>query len=135
MKIKKNEIWIYYIGDTSKLDSHKCGKWMYFFSEIDFVRDVCKRAVEDDIVVEAKHSNKEDGVACFYLNNDDLEGHKKIISFFLENNLIQKTKSGKFYNISFKLDAQTANKEYGEEFKANIKLDQFLNLQTGEWII
>lgn len=48
--------------------------------------------------------------------------------------MIQKTKSGRFYNISFKLDAQTRAGEYGEGYNGNIKLEQFLDLQTGEWL-
>lgn len=55
------------------------------------------------IVLEAKHSDAEEGVACFYLECDDTETHKKVIQFFLDNDIIQKAKSRKLYNISFKL--------------------------------
>lgn len=37
-------------------------------------------------------------------NDDDIDGHRRDIEFFLKNNLIRKTKKGKLYNISFKND-------------------------------
>jgi len=76
-----------------------------------------------------------EGVICFYLNSDDIENHKRVIQFMKNNGLIQKTKSGKLYNISFKLDSQTRVGNYGSGFEGKIKLDQFLNLYTGEFII
>ena len=134
MKIETNSAWIYYIGDDSKLISNKVGKWMYFFkNNRKFVEKVCKEAVEKDIVCESKHSNAEEGVACFYLNKDDVENHKRVIQYFISNGLIQKTKTGRFYNISFKTNVQTADGQYGGDFLAEIKLDKFINLDTGEW--
>lgn len=70
----------------------------------------------------------------FYLECDDMDRQKKVIQFFLDNDMIQKTKSGRLYNISFKLDDQTRAGEYGESYNGNIKLVQFLDLQTGEWL-
>ena len=49
--------------------------------------------------------------------------------------MIQRTKKGKLYNISFKLDNQTRSGEYGEAFKSSIKLSNFINLDTEEWIL
>lgn len=134
MKIAKLYPWVFYIGEEAKtLQKDKCGKWMYFFDNKEFAAEMCEKAVMQNVVVEAKYKDLQSGVACFYLNSDDLERHKKIINFFLENNLIQRTKTGKLYNISFKLNEQTRAGEYGDDFKAEIKLDQFINLETGEW--
>ena len=135
MEIKENIAWIYYIGDTSKFIKDKVGKWMYFFGDRSFIEKICQECVEKNIVSEAKHSNADNGVACFYTNIDDIESHKKILEYFIENNMIKKTKSGRFYNISFKLDSQTLDGKYGENFVAEVKLDQFLDLDTGEWKI
>ena len=121
MEIEENFAWVFYIGDTSKFQDGKVGKWMYFFGDRKFIEKICKECVENEIVCEAKHSNSTDGVACFYLNIDDIEGHKKVIEFFIKNNMIKKTKSGRFYNISFKLDSQTLNGEYGNDFIPEIK--------------
>lgn len=74
------------------------------------------------------------GVACFYIHGDDDAAHWRVIAYFLEKGLIGKTKGGKLYNISFKYDEQTRNGEYGKNFVAEIKLDHFLNLSTGEWL-
>lgn len=113
----------------------KIGKWMYFFDDKSFAASICKEAIEKNIVVKAKHSNEEKGVACFYLNCDEMEAHKKVIGYFIQRNLIRKTKKGKYHNISFKLDGQTRAGEYGETFVPSIRLNQFIDLESGEWII
>lgn len=77
---------------------------------------------------------KPSGVCCFYCDGSDVEAHKKIISFMIENNMIQKRKTGKLYNLSFKYDTQTSNNEYGTEFESKIKLEDFIDLETGEWL-
>lgn len=126
--------WVFYLsGKEDLLDQHKCGKWMYFFSDRKFVESICRKAIEDGIVYECKHSDEDEGVACFYLNGDDIANHKRVIRFFLDNNLIRRTKTGRLYNISFKYDDQTDAGEYGPMFEAAIKLDQFIDLNTGDW--
>lgn len=74
--------WVFYIEGKPEFDSHKVGKWMYFFKDYDRVSELCRRAVEEGIVLEAKHSNAGDGVSCFYLECDDMDRHKKVIQFF-----------------------------------------------------
>lgn len=139
MLVEKRLAWIDYINEDAikdaKFDINKSGKWMYFFDNRSFVEKICERAVKNRIVDVAKHSNSNDGVACFYLNYDDIVGHKKVISYFLENNLIQKTKTGRLYNISFKLDTQTLAGEYGNDFRPQIKLSDFIDLDTGQWLV
>jgi hypothetical protein len=135
MKIVQQFDYVYYIEDDSFLEPNKVGKWMYFFSDKKFVAKICKEAVEKGIVSESKHSNANKGLACFYLNCDDMVAHKKVISFLIENNLIRRTKTGRLYNISFKLDKQTLAGEYGEDFHSEIKLEKFINLDTGKWLV
>lgn len=73
-------------------------------------------------------------VACvFYVNGDDRAAHKRVIRYFLEHNLIQKTKSGRLCNISFKYDYQTREEKYGDAFRPEITLADFLDLETGAW--
>lgn len=136
MKILNQFGWVYYLNEDTfnTLTDDKCGKWMYFFSNKEYASEVCSKAIENNIVVQSKHSDANEGVACFYLEIDDIDTHKAIISFFIENNLIRKTKTGKLYNISFKLDNQTRTQEYGADFVSELKLEKFVNLQTGEWI-
>lgn len=138
MEIIENPFWIYYVDKVNAekyFEKDKSGKWMYFFNDKEFVAKICKEAVESGIVVEAKHSNKNNGVSCFYLNCDDIDTHKKVIAYFLENGLIKRTKKGKLCNISFKLNSQTLDGQYGESFKSDIKLDKFVDLLTGNFII
>ena len=34
--------WVFYLsGQEGKLDQHKCGKWMYFFGDREFVEEIC----------------------------------------------------------------------------------------------
>ena len=135
MKQLKQFGWVYYLTDHTNLDLHKTGKWMYFFNDGIFVSKLCEDAVRNHIVVESKHTDGEEGVACFYLNYDDIDAHKRTINFFLDNNLIRRTKAGKLYDISFKFDDQTRAGEYGEAFHSDIKLSKFINLSSGEWIL
>lgn len=91
-------------------------------------------------VAECKHNapgafaESHRGVICFYLNADDLSSHRRILAFMLGNKLIRKTKAGKLYNIGFKLDDQTRAGEYGSGFSAEIKLKDFVDLETGVFL-
>lgn len=148
MKKTENIAWTFYMADEISFDESKVGKWMYFFSindDLNRIDKLCSDAVELGIVQESKHTHfdfiglnpmakdKNTGVCCFYLNYDDIEGHKKIITYFIKNNMIPKTKTGKFYNNSFKLDDQTRAGQYGTDFNGTIKLEQFIDLYTGKW--
>lgn len=140
--------WDWYSSEEYKgVDDNKCGKWMHFFetSDLEVIADICRKAVETNVTLHCKHNNKigcemnpynpgKGGVACFYMECDDIESHKKIITYFLENNLIKRTKAGKLYNISFKLDNQTRAGDYGDKYSAAITLNKFVDLTTGEWI-
>lgn len=133
MRVIKNPAWVYYLADTDPhFDEVKVGKWMYFFGDRQFVEKICRETIEQNIVEECKYSNGDDGVSCFYLNDDDIDGHRCVIEFFIKNDLIRKTKKGKLYNISFKHDTQTLAGEYGEDYHSDIKLEEFVNLETGE---
>lgn len=129
--------WVFYLSPNAhnKLPSDKCGKWMHFFNNKDFAARICREAVERGIVAESKHSDAAKGVCCFYLRGDDIEAHKRVLKFFMDNELIRKTKAGAYYNIAFKYDDQTRKGEYGKEFEAEIKLDQFVDLKTGEFLV
>lgn len=136
MEKTTNEWWIIFKDEEefAELKKDKCGKWMHFFNNKEFAEKICKEAVEKKIVPVAKLSNAENGVCCFYLNGDDIARHKKIITFFIENNLIRRTKTGKYYDIAFKFDSQTESMEYGADFTAVVKLSMFINLETGEFL-
>lgn len=127
MKIIESIPWVYYLAETNEFEYDKVGKWMYFFKDKKVAAEKCENAVKDRIVTQAKHSNAETGVACFYLNCDDIDAHKKVISYFIKNNMIAKTAKNRFYNIPFKLDQQTRRGEYGETFKSEITLDKFID--------
>lgn len=130
--------WMYYTDESmgAGLDRDKCGKWMHFTSDTAFAARICRDAVERGIVRTAKHTAEGDNIlCCFYLECDDMDAHKRVLSYFLENDLIRRTKTGKLYNISFKLDVQTKSGDYGPGFKSDIKLSQFVDLTTGKWIL
>ena len=53
----------------------------------------------------------------------------------LDNGLVRKTKSGELYNISFEYDSETYSGKYkGNVFSGKIKLADFVDLETGEFI-
>ena len=126
--------WVFYIGEDAESLGDKCGKWMYFFNDRSFAEKICRQAVEQGVVTESKHSDADNGVCCFYINGDDAAAHQRLIQFFLDNDLIRKKKDGGLYNISFKFDTQTRAGEYGEEFDSHIKLEQFVDLNTGKML-
>lgn len=68
------------------------------------------------------------------VETDDLEAHRRTLTFMLKNDLIRRTKAGKLYNIGFKLNDQTRAGEYGSMFNAKIKLEDFVDLETGEFL-
>lgn len=105
-----NVSWSYYIDvDRARsLEDHKSGKWMHFFNDISFAAAICRKAVLEGTVAECKHTsasatNDGCGVICFYLNADDLEAHRRTLTFMLKNDLIRRTKAGKLYNIDLTL--------------------------------
>lgn len=59
------------------------------------------------------------------------------LQFLIENDLIRRTKAGKLFDISFKFDEQTRAREareYGLSFDGKIRLSDYVDLQTGEFI-
>ena len=99
--------------------------------------NICEKAITEKVCYECKCTDieltgAESGVICFYLNGDDIENHHRVIQFMMDNKLIQRTKTGRLYNISFKFDDQTRACEYGDGFESRIKLEQFINLNRDE---
>ena len=131
--------WFWYLSEEyEKLDEHKCGKWMHFFDDQEFAKSICEKAIKNHVCWECKCTDMEmrgtpTGVICFYSNGDDIENHKRIIQFMLDNKLIRKTKTGRYFNESFKFDDQTRAGEYGGNFEGKIKLNEFIDLDTGKW--
>ena len=72
MRVVSNPAWVFYVNEeaAAEFDENKVGKWMYFFGDREFAEKVCKQAVEDGVVAEAKHSNASEGVCCFYQGNE-----------------------------------------------------------------
>ena len=69
---------IFYLSDNRpNHNTEKIGKWMYFFKNKDFVSKICKKAIEENIVDTCKHSDADEGVACFYIEFDNLDENRK----------------------------------------------------------
>lgn len=140
----ENQNWVYYINAErlNELDPKRCGKWMYMTSDLERAEDLVREAVVTGAVIEAKHSTAAHmalsrsgtGVCCFYLNGDDSEAHHRAIEFLLRHDLVRRTKTRRLYNVSFKFDEQTRAGEYGDDFHAKIRLADFVDLDTGEFI-
>lgn len=132
--------WYWFLsGQENKLNMHKCGKRMYFFNDQEYAIKICELAIKEGACYECKCTNlnkqmTDTGVICFYLNGDDIENHYRVIDFMIKYDLIRKTKSGKYYNNSFKFDDQTRAGEYGADFEGKIKLNEYIDLETGKHI-
>lgn len=142
MKLLKEGPWFYFIEEANLTNAKNVGKWMLFFdfeNQYDLYEHHCESVVSKGIVSESKIStfpkNGKSGVAIFYLDIDDLNTHKKIISYFLDNNMIPKTKNGRLHNLGFKLDRQTRSGEYGPDFEAELKMEDIVDLKTSEFKI
>ena len=146
LQVASNPAYVFYI-DKNQIDAlagKSVGKWMHFFScdHIDFAESICKKAVESGAVIEAKHTSQESidflglptGVCCFYVQADDKDAQRKALRFLIANDLIRRTKAGKLFDISFKFDEQTRAGEYGANFESKVKLSDYVDLQTGEFI-
>ena len=126
-------------GEEDKLIPEKCGKWMYFFTNQVEAMKLCKLAIDSKVCYLCKcadlaEQGTKEGPICFYANVDDITNHKYILAFMIKLGLIKKTKTGRLYDISFKLDSQTRAGEYGADFEGKIKLSQFVDLYTLKWI-
>lgn len=138
MKIYEYDDWHHYAIDNLVIDNFVkdiTGKWMYFFDNHDFINAICEEAIQSNVIPLCKHSADATGVACFYLPLSDYEGHLRVIDFFLKKNLIALTRTGRLYNISFKLDIQTLQNKYGKDFNAFLRLKDFLDLNTRKVIM
>lgn len=128
--------WIYYGDIKAKFDSP--GKWMIFFdkSQSEKYISISNDLISNKILTVCKHTDfsktkKNTGVLCMYIDGSDIQGHKKILSYLVEKNLVRKTKSGRYYDMSFKFDYQTLKNEYGASFNSKIKLSDFIDLNNG----
>jgi hypothetical protein len=139
--------WYYYaeigVKKNPFSESDNVGKFMTFGKgEItDETQALILKAIEQGATPLVKHTNPStvelnpyadgDSWVIVWYSTDEKESLKKLASFLTENGLIPKTKAGRYYNISFKYDNQTQNGEYGEAFKAAIKLEDLMDLNTG----
>ena len=136
---------------TNMHHSKNGGKWMIFkdkknlfhpkshlfndWYEIENVEEVCQQYMQLTNLSSPSCKIIDDydtRVICFYIDFQNYDAHLATLSFLLQNNLIPKTKNGRFYNISFKLDSQTLRREYGSNYKGQLNLSDFINLDTGE---
>jgi hypothetical protein len=119
-------------------DGANIGKWLIAGIDVDLAMALCCKAVVMGATDEAKHTMpirpETRCIACFYANADSPEDHRRLLDFLKQEKAIPKKKDGTYCNISFKYDQQTLNGEYGSKFKPRLRLSDFLNLATGEWI-
>lgn len=109
------------------------GKWMVFVRDKETSLNILQKASDENICSHMKMPDfihQHNGPICFYCDAADYFGHLKILLFMIENHLIRRKKDGGLYNISFKLDNQTHNNEYGSSYNAKIQLSDIINPYT-----
>lgn len=47
--IRQNGWYWYLSGEKSKLENHKCGKWMHFFENQSFALKICEKAITENV--------------------------------------------------------------------------------------
>lgn len=134
MEIKRIDRWTYYLGKGYEdLEYEPCvGKWLIFTKQ-EKAREMCEKAISRRAVVEAKHSDDENAVCCFYIVEDDIKGHEKFLKFCLENDYLPKNKNGTYTNIAIKLDFETELNNHGIISSPSTHLSNYIDLKTGEW--
>ena len=141
-KPEKNP-WVVYANESvPKIAPGRSGKWICFFErgEEETANETAQVAVETGVVSEALvpkdcEASKYDSIACcLRIDAADLQAHKRVIRFMLENNLIKKSKTGSYYNNSFKFD-KTKGHGKDEYYTPTIKLADFIDLRTGEFLV
>lgn len=135
--------WLWY-GANTFTESDKVGKFMtYGKGDIsDELQGLILKAIKQGVTPLVKHTNldtitfnpraKDGSWVIVWYSSDDENCLKSLAKFLVDEGLVQKTKTGKLYNIAFKYDEQTRNDEYAGEFKSKISLQDLMNLNTGE---
>ncbi len=137
--IIEKDNWIYYLSSSYKdLSGDNIGKWKYLFNNQEFAQKLCESSVSNNICLESKCLNltkakSSTGYVCLYLDSDDSEGHKKILNFMLVNELLPKNKKGIYLEQKFSYDKPFIDEEK-TQVKKEIKLSDFIDLKTGEFI-
>lgn len=133
MYISENNDWVRYSNQGNwKLSSVKdCGKWMFYYKEQQFAVEIITKALDCGVVKYAKHTKKASGITCLYVSGTDLTAHMQVIDFMISNNLIRLTNDLHYFDTTFKFNAQSWQKQYGNPFEGTIKLSQLIDLQTG----
>lgn len=73
-------------------------------------------------------------VCLLHCLSTDRNMMKRVLRYMIDTNKVQKTKSGRLYNISYKFIAQSQAGLTGDKFVALIKLEDFVDLHTGEFL-
>ncbi|PGX01696.1 hypothetical protein COE40_19200 [Bacillus cereus] len=135
--------WCWYGTDTFK-ETDNVGKFMTFVKDdiSNELQELILKAIKQGATTLIKHTDprtinfnpfvKDGSLAIIWYSTDEEKALKGLAKFLIDNDLVRKTKAGKYFNISFKYDDQTRNGEYGEQFKASISLKDLMDLDTGK---
>ncbi|PHB13588.1 hypothetical protein COE80_29895 [Bacillus pseudomycoides] len=136
--------WCWYGTNTFK-ETDNVGKFMTRgVGDIsDEMQELILKAIERGVTPFVKHSDpdmlkfnprsKDGSWMIIWYSTDEEKALKDLAKFLIDHGLVRKTKSGRYYNISFKYDEQTRNGEYGVQFKPSITLEDLMDLNTGEF--
>jgi hypothetical protein len=141
--------WCYYGINTAQNPAFKetdnVGKFMTFGQGelTNEMQELILKAINQGITPLIKHTDfdtldlnphsRDGSWVIVWYSTDEEKALKGLAKFLIDHGLVAKTKSGRYYNISFKYDKQTRNGEYGEQFKSSISLKDLIDLNTGEF--
>ncbi|PEE42842.1 hypothetical protein [Bacillus pseudomycoides] len=136
--------WCWYGTNTFK-ETDNVGKFMTYVPDdiSDEMQALILKAIKQGATPFVKHTDpdtlafnpyaKNGSLAIIWYSTDEEKNLKALAKFLVDNDLVPKTKAGKYWKLSFKYDEQTRNGEYGEQFKPSITLEDLMDLNTGEF--
>ena len=131
--------WTHYFDKDKEyvFKEDQCGSWQYNFNasknQLNRVKKLCEEAVLNGVAVEVKFTNEDamflkgKGKCCFYCNGDDMDAHKKILAFFIDNNMVMKDNFGNIRNMAFCYDSTAQKRPKGS---VPVQMGDFFNLKT-----
>ena len=138
--------WCWY-GTNTFRETDNVGKFMTFVQDdiSNEMQELILKAIKKGVTPLVKHTDpdklafnpyaKDGSLAIIWYSTDEEKALKGLAKFLIDHGLVAKTKSGRYYNISFKYDKQTRNGEYGEQFNSSISLKDLMDLNTGEFYL
>lgn len=110
---------------------YQWGRWVFPVQDFDMARDICVCAVGAAVCPIAemnKFDSRGVGVS-FYVYGCDMQGHRAILDFLLDNELVSRDGFNMYAGVAF----HPLSEKYSSERLDVIKLEDMIDTYSGEW--